>query len=423
MNKDIYINLLKNEVVLALGCTEPIAIAYATAKAKEVLKEEVESIELNLSANIIKNALGVGIPGTDNIGIDIAAALGAIGGDANLELEVLKNVTKDQVEDAQLMVKSNKIKTKVKDISDKLYIEAICKSKNHKAMVIIKSCHDNIVKIELDDGILVDKIGEENSCEENNISKEITIEGIYNFAKTVDFEDIGFLLKGAEVNKKVSDEGLSGNYGLCIGKTINEDNELALSNSIETKIISRTAAASDARMAGCSLPIMATAGSGNQGITATIPSVVLVEKLGKSDEELARALAMSNLVTIHLKAFIGRLSPLCGAGIAASTGSSAAITYLLGGNLENIKCSIQNMIGNISGMICDGANGTCALKIATGIGGAIQCAKLGMKKITPKVTDGIVNEDVEITIKNLGILGNKAMNNTDNVILDIMLAQ
>lgn len=423
MNKEVYINLLKNEVVLALGCTEPIAIAYATAKAKEVLKEKVESIELNLSANIIKNALGVGIPGTDNIGIDIAAALGAIGGDADAGLEVLKNIRKDHVKDAKLMVESNKIKTKIKDISDKLYIEVICKSKNHMTMVIIKSCHDNIVRIELDEKILFDKINEENSCNEKDMSKEITIKGIYNFAKTIDYEDIKFLLQGAIINKKVSQEGLSGNYGLSIGKTINEDNELSLSNSIETKMISGTAAASDARMAGCSLPIMATAGSGNQGITATMPSVVLVEELGKSDEELARALAISNLVTIHLKSFIGRLSPLCGAGIAAATGSSAAIAYLLGGSLENIKCSIQNMIGNVSGMICDGANGTCALKIATGIGGAIQCAKLGMNKITPKVTDGIVNEDVEITIKNLGVLGNKAMNNTDNVILDIMLAQ
>ncbi|WP_242971440.1 serine dehydratase subunit alpha family protein [Clostridium algidicarnis] len=422
MEKDMYIELLKKEVVPALGCTEPIAIAYATSKCKELLKDEVESINLFLSANIIKNALGVGIPGTGMIGIDIAAALGFIGGDSKLELQVLNNVTKEHIDKAKSMVSQGKVKIELKENCDKLYIETHCKTKDHIAKVIISGNHNNIVKIELDENIILDNVNNEFKNEECNIGRKITIENIYDFATTVEFKNIEFLLEGAKMNKLVSDEGLQGDYGLNVGKKMfNSTNIVLGGDSLQNRMVASTAAASDARMSGCTMPIMTTSGSGNQGITSTMPSVILSAELRKSDEELARALAISNLVTIHVKSYIGRLSALCGAGIAASIGSSAAITYLLDGKLKNINYAIKNMIGNISGMICDGAKTTCALKIATGVNAAIQCATLALNDIEPMGNEGIVGIDVEKSIENLGTLGVKGMENTDKTILNMML--
>lgn len=422
MDKDGYIKLLREEVVPALGCTEPIAIAYATSKCKDLLDDTIESIELFLSANIIKNALGVGIPGTGMIGIDIAAALGYIGGDSKLELQVLNNITKEDLEKAKAMVNEGIVKTTIKENCDKLYIEVHCKSKKHLAKVIISGNHSNIVKIELDNNIILDNETKNGKNEEKNIERKITIDKIYDFITIVDFHSIKFLLEGAAMNKIVSEEGLKGDYGLNVGKKLLNPKTLVLGGeTLQNKIVASTAAASDARMSGCTMSIMTTAGSGNQGITATVPSVILSEELGKSDEDLARALALSNLVTIHVKSFIGRLSPLCGAGIAASIGSCTAITYLLGGELKNINYAIKNMIGDISGIICDGAKTTCALKIATGINAAIQCATLALNDIEPRESDGIVHKDVEETIKNLGTLGIRGMESTDKVILNMML--
>ncbi|MEW8956731.1 serine dehydratase subunit alpha family protein [Clostridium sp.] len=422
MNKEGYIKLLREEVVPALGCTEPIAIAYATSKCKELLDDEIESIELFLSANIIKNALGVGIPGTGMIGIDIAAALGYIGGDSKLELQVLNNINKEDLDKAKIMVNEGVVKTTIKDNCDKLYIEVHCKSKNHLAKVVISGNHSNIVKIELDNKVILDNEDKGDKSKEEKIGRKITIDEIYDFVTTVDFESISFLLEGAKMNKVVSQEGLKGDYGLNVGKKLLNPKTLVLGGeTLQNKMVASTAAASDARMSGCTMSIMTTAGSGNQGITATIPAVILSEELGKSDEELVRALAMSNLVTIHVKSYIGRLSPLCGAGIAASIGSCTAITYLLGGELKNINYAIKNMIGDISGIICDGAKTTCALKIATGINAAIQCATLALNDIEPRESDGIVHKDVEETIKNLGTLGIRGMESADKVILNMML--
>ena len=320
------------------------------------------------------------------------------------------------------MVNEGVVKTTIKDNCDKLYIEVLCKSKNHLAKVVISGNHSNIVKIELDNKVILDNEDKSSKGKEEKIGRKITIDEIYDFVTTVNFESISFLLDGAKMNKVVSQEGLKGDYGLNVGKKLLNPKTLVLGGeTLQNKMVASTAAASDARMSGCTMSIMTTAGSGNQGITATIPAVILSEELGKSDEELVRALAMSNLVTIHVKSYIGRLSPLCGAGIAASIGSCTAITYLLGGELKNINYAIKNMIGDISGIICDGAKTTCALKIATGINAAIQCATLALNDIEPRESDGIVHKDVEETIKNLGTLGIRGMESTDKVILNMML--
>lgn len=424
MDSGVFIKLLKKEVVPALGCTEPIAVAYATAKAVKVLGEKPEKIQLWLSANIIKNGMGVGIPGTDMIGLNIAAALGAVGGDSEEKLEVLKHINHNHLVEAQKMLSENKVQILLKETSDKLYIEVLCSSKDNYAKVIIKDKHTNVVLVERNNEILFKDSN--NARTKNGVmnNDEITIKDIYNFVTSVDFKDIEFLLDGARMNKIVSEEGLNKEYGLQVGKKLKEAKDSSpFNDSIANYIVSVTAAASDARMAGCALPIMSTAGSGNQGITATLPSVALSEMLGKSSEELARALALSNLVTIHMKSYIGRLSPLCGCGVAASTGSCCAITYLLGGNLEKINSAIKNMVSDIAGMICDGAKSSCALKIATSVNAAIQCAILALDNIEVSENNGIIDKDVEKTIRNLANIGTKGMETTDKVILDIMVCK
>ena len=272
--------------------------------------------------------------------------------------------------------------------------------------------------------MILDK--EINDVSNENVSKssDLTIKSIYEFAVNTPFEEIEFILKAADINSKVSEEGLKGGYGLEVGNKIIENKDFNLfTNNMANKIIAATAAASDARMDGCTMTIMTTAGSGNQGIACSMPIVETAKALGKSKEDLARALVISNLITIHLKEYMGRLSPLCGAGIAGATGACCGITYLLGGNLTNIKHAVNNMISDIAGMICDGAKSTCALKIATATNAALQCATLAMNNISPSSKDGIVFGDAEDTIRNIEVLVKEGLSNTDNTILNIMLTK
>ena len=418
-----YINILKREVVPAEGCTEPIAVAYAVSLASEQIKGEIKQIQLYLSANIIKNALGVGIPGTGKIGIEIAAALGGVIKRSEKKLEILSNFTKYELEEANKIVDNKIIKISQKHIEEKLYIEAIVKSDNEYSKVIISGEHTNIILIEKDNNILYESKVEtkENIIED---SDELSVEKIYNFATTANFNEIEFILNAVPMNKKVSNEGLKGGYGLQVGNKISSNTKFnLLTSNAANQIIAATAAASDARMDGCTMPIMTTAGSGNQGIACTMPVIELGSILRKNDEELARALIISNLITIHLKEYMGRLSPLCGAGIAGATGACCGMTYLQGGTLENIKRAINNMLADLSGLICDGAKTTCALKIATATNAAIQCSILAMNNISPSSKDGIIFDDVEETIKNIEKLVKEGLANTDNTILSIMLAK
>lgn len=418
-----YIDILKREVVPAEGCTEPIAVAYAVSLASEQIKGEIKQIQLYLSANIIKNALGVGIPGTGKIGIEIAAALGGIIKKSEKKLEILSNFTKDELEKANEIVNNKIVKISKKYTEEKLYIEAIVRSDNGYAKVVISREHTNIILIEKNDNVLYKSKVE---TEENIIedSDELSVEKIYKFATTADFNEIKFILNAVPMNKKVSNEGLKGGYGLQVGNKISSTSKFnLLTSNAANQIIAATAAASDARMDGCTMPIMTTGGSGNQGIACTMPVIELGSILKKSDEDLARALIISNLITIHLKEYMGRLSPLCGAGIAGATGACCGMTYLQGGSLENIKRAINNMLADLSGLICDGAKTTCALKIATATNAAIQCSTLAMNNISPSSKDGIVFDDVEETIKNIAKLVKEGLANTDNTILSIMLAK
>ncbi len=419
--RELYLKTLKKEVVPSEGCTEPIAIAYAASIAAEHLKGEIKEVNIYLSKNVIKNALGVGIPGTGGVGIEIAAALGISIQKSYKKLTILSNFTEDELKKAKEIVDKNIINIKQKNTYKALYIEVELLAETSKSKVIIEDTHTNVTLIECDDEIIMDNNSEVSEDLEEDY-KLFKIADIYNFAKEADFDDIKFILESAKMNEKVSEEGLKGDYGLQVGsKIIQKGNFNLFSNDASNKIIAASAAASDARMDGCAMPIMTTAGSGNQGIACSIPVAQTARLLDKSEEELARALVLSNLVTIRIKKHMGRLSPLCGAGIAGATGASCGITYLLGGDLENINYCINNMISDLSGMICDGAKETCALKIATGTNAAIQCANLAMNGISATANDGIVAKDVEETIESIETLIQNGFKNVDDTILNIML--
>ncbi|MDK0657214.1 L-cysteine desulfidase family protein [Clostridium perfringens] len=419
--RELYLKTLKKEVVPSEGCTEPIAIAYAVSIAAEHLKGEIKEVNIYLSKNVIKNALGVGIPGTGGVGIEIAAALGISIQKSYKKLTILSNFTEDELKKAKEIVDKNIINIKQKNTNKALYIEVELLSETSKSKVIIEDTHTNVTLIECDDEIIMDNNSEVSEDLEEDY-KLFKIADIYNFAKEADFDDIKFILESAKMNEKVSEEGLKGDYGLQVGsKIIQKGNFNLFSNDASNKIIAASAAASDARMDGCAMPIMTTAGSGNQGIACSIPVAQTARLLDKSEEELARALVLSNLVTIRIKKHMGRLSPLCGAGIAGATGASCGITYLLGGDLENINYCINNMISDLSGMICDGAKETCALKIATGTNAAIQCANLAINGISATANDGIVAKDVEETIESIETLIQNGFKHVDDTILNIML--
>ncbi|MDF9840987.1 MULTISPECIES: L-serine ammonia-lyase, iron-sulfur-dependent, subunit alpha [unclassified Paenibacillus] len=421
------LEVLKKEIVPAEGCTEPIAVAYAVSLAAELLEEEITGIQLFLSGNIIKNAMGVGIPGTGQTGLPIAAALGAVIHRSHRKLEILSGLTADELSQANAIIDRKVLSVELKDTTEKLYIEARVQSANHRATAVVAKEHTNIVLLEKD-GIPIDIQKDKGDCgEDEQLSHEgyaVSLEGIYEFVCDTAFADLEFLLEGARMNKAISDEGLRGDYGLQVGKKMSQRSAVNLfGNDVANSVIAATAAASDARMDGSAMPVMTTAGSGNQGIAATLPVIKLAELMGKSDELLARAIALSNLVTVHVKHYIGRLSPLCGSGIAGGVGANSGIIYLMGGSLDQIKHGIQNTIASLSGMICDGAKSTCALKISTATNAAIQAATLAMNNISPTDNDGVIFEKVEDTIRNMERLVQEGLAATDETILNIMLSK
>ncbi len=405
-----------------MGCTEPVAIALAVAKAKSLLKGDVEQIELFLSPNIVKNAAGVGIPGTGLVGIEIAAALGAVGGNPDKLLEVLADINPAHINAAKELVSREKIKTALKKVDEKLYIEVICYAGGHKAKAVIEQRHEIFSLLSVDDVVIFRRQGQESSLDSpDNLYNMLNINSIVEFAATADFTEIAFILEGARMNKKAAEEGLAREYGLQVGRTVQKNiDKRLLSDDITSHAVKLAAAASDARMAGFMMPVMANSGSGNQGITAILPVVAAAERLQANDEQLARALIISNLIAIYIKSKLGRLSALCGA-IAAATGASGGITFLLGGDVTKVIAAIKNMIGNVSGMFCDGAKTGCAMKVATVVDAAVRSAILAMDGFQISSYDGIIEDDIDKCIKNLAILGSTGMEETDRLILDIML--
>lgn len=428
-NTQAYIDLLKAEVIPALGCTEPIAVALAVAKAREVLGEMPEKLELLLSANIFKNGMGVGIPGAGATGLPIAAALGAAYGKSSNCLEVLKDVDEESVRKAKAFVKENRVSVGVKKDSEKLHIEAICYGSNgNTSKAIITTKHSNISRIERNSEVIVfsEEIivnDNENTGSASKVDIPLSVHDIFEFATKVPYDQIKFIHKTVDYNYAIAQEGLSKDYGLMVGKKLKELVEKGvLSDDIMNSAMSLTAAASDARMAGSILPVMSNSGSGNQGLTATLPIYSVALRLKSSDEQIARALVLSHLIAIHIKHYLGRLSALCGC-VVASTGAGCGISYLMGGGEKETIYTIKNMIGNITGMICDGAKEGCALKVSSGVGAAIQSALLALEGVVISSNDGIIEDDVEKTIQNLGEVGSKGMTQTDDLLLQIMVSK
>ena len=417
------IALVKSEVIPAIGCTEPIAVALCVAKAAEVLNKRPEKITVLLSANILKNAMGVGIPGTGMIGLPIAVALGALIGKSAYQLEVLKDSTPDAVEAGKRFIEEKRINISLKDdIEEKLYIEVCCEADTDKATAIIAGGHTCFTYIMHNGDILLDK--QTTSCiEEEEDVLDLTLRKVYDFAMTTSLDDIRFILDTARLNKTAAERSFEGEYGHGLGKILRGTYEhRIMGDSVFSHILSYTSGACDARMAGAMIPVMSNSGSGNQGISATLPVLVYAEENGKSEEELIRALMLSHLTVIYIKQSLGRLSALCGCVVAA-TGSSCGITWLMGGTYEQVAYAVQNMIANLTGMICDGAKPSCALKETTGVSTAVLSAIMAMENRCVTSVEGIIDEDVDQSIRNLTKIGSKGMNETDKLVLEIMTSK
>ena len=422
------IDILKAEVKPAVGCTEPVAVALACAKAKELLGEEVVKNKILVSPNVYKNAMCVGIPGTDRLGLKIAVAMGLVGGKSEDGLTLLEGWKEEQVRESERYVDTTPISIEPLDTKEKVVIDVTLEGENNKSRVIIKTKHDNFVFIQQNDLVLLDQVDgyaekAEVQTEEKkeNIMDNITIQEIVTNIENMDLEDIKFLLDGISMNMDMAKYGLENKIGIGVGRGIKESiEEGLLGDGIMTKAMLLTAAASDARMGGAKLPVMSSNGSGNHGLTAILPIVAYAQKYPQSDEKMAKALAISHLITAYVKNFTGRLSAVCGCGVAASTGASAGISWLMDGNINHIYGAIENMIADLSGMICDGAKAGCALKLSSAASAAVQSAVIAKQGYSVPALNGIVGTRVEESIQNLGRVSDKGMQITDEIILNVM---
>ena len=417
------LNLLHQEVVPAIGCTEPMAVALCVAKAVEDLREKSDKgkdylpqrITLYLSANILKNAMGVGIPGTGGmIGLPIAIALGAVGGKSSLGLEVLRDCTDKDLQIAKNYTTQGRIDIRLEENDpEKLFIHVCVEADGNSTQATIKGTHTHFVEQNTPDTQTA-------SPQESNPTTTLILKKVYEFATIMPLDDIRFILEAKRLNEAAAQEGLRENYGHQLGKTMCSPlGRGIMGESIFAKILSVTSCACDARMAGAKVPVMSNSGSGNQGICATMPVVVFARENHNTEEELIRALTLSHLTAVYIKQSLGSLSALCGC-VVASTGSSVGITYLMGGNYDQICYSVKNMIANLTGMICDGAKPSCALKLTTGVSTAVMSAMLAIQNNHVTSAEGIIDDDVDRSIHNLTSIGSRGMDETDRFVLDIM---
>ena len=417
-----FIKIVKKEVVPALGCTEPVSIALAAAIAMEKLSGEPQKISALVSPNLMKNGLGVGIPGTGMVGLPIAAAVGAIAGDAHAGLEVLKNINANDVAKAKLLIDNNCIHVGVADVTHILYCKVTVNDGSNFVSVTIADSHTNVVSIE-EDGMttFIATPSITNTAVEERFFEEISAKDIFDFAMNAPIEDIEFIESAGKLNDELSLEGLSQNYGLQVGATFQRNVEKGLlSGGLLTDVLMRTSSASDARMDGAMKAAMSNSGSGNQGIAASMPIVVTAEFIKANREQTIRALMLSNLIAIYIKSNQDKLSALCGV-TTASMGAAAGMTWLLGGNFTQISYAIGNMIGDIAGILCDGAKAGCAMKVSSSAGSAVKAVLMALDDVRVTGDEGIVANDVEQSIINLSALVNGSMKQTDRQILDIMV--
>ena len=413
-----YLDILRSELVPALGCTEPIAIAYAAAKARQLLGEFPDSIEMKLSGNIIKNVKGVTVPNSGGLkGIDIAAVLGMTGGNADKALEVLEEITPEHIRKAEALVQKGICTCSLIENVPNLYISAKVRKDGHYAEVTIAEQHTNIIHMEKDGNVLLEKDLQKKDESAAVDKSRLTVKDILDFADQVKLEDIEEVIgRQIRMNTAIAQEGLDNNYGAQIGKTLMH----VWGKSATTRACARAAAGSDARMGGCSMPVVINSGSGNQGITVSLPVIVYAEEWEVSKEKLYRSLVVSNLIAIHQKYYIGSLSAYCGA-VSAACGAGAGITYMYGGNYHQVSLTIINTLGNVGGIVCDGAKPSCAAKIASSVDAALMASHLSIQNKSFLPGEGIIKGDVEETIKSMGYIGRVGMRATDTEILNVMI--
>ena len=413
--------LLRKEVVPALGCTEPIAVALAAARAAETLGRTPERLYVEVSPNLLKNGMGVVVPGTGECGLGVAAAAGALAGKSALGLECLRDLDPQQAQQACAMAASDAVELALPDNDILLYCAVTASAGSGTARAELRDSHDNITRV-WKDGVQIfgqDEAGA--AAGQGEDDWPLSLARVYDFAMHAPLEELSFILEAARMNRSVAEEGLRKEYGLGVGRSMEDRiHRNILSDDMATFAIKLTAAAADARMAGVQMAVMSNSGSGNQGITCTMPVVACAVRLGKSDEELVRALIASHLTSIHIKHHLGRLSAHCGA-MVAGTAAACGIVLLLGGGLPEMERTIRNMVGDMAGMICDGAKSSCALKVASAVSAGLQAAMLAMDGKSVPGREGIVDDDIEACIANLGRLGSSGMREADKVILDIML--
>ncbi len=421
-----FIRVVQEEVKPALGCTEPVSLALACAIAAEQLPGDVTKIEAWVSPNLMKNGLGVTVPGTGMVGLPIAAALGAIGGNAQAGLEVLKDVTADALARAKAMLNAGLVQVKLQEpCHEILYSRACVYAGEASAMVTIAGGHTRVVEVVChgETRFSLDERQAEVSNDPLAVLSNTTLSQILEFVEQVPFEANRFILEAGQLNDALSREGLSGKWGLHIGTTLNKQRARGwMAQDLGSDIVIRTSAASDARMGGATLPAMSNSGSGNQGITATMPVVVVAEHVQADDERLARALMLSHLSAIYIHYQLPRLSALC-AATTAGMGAAAGMAWLMGGSYQTIAMAIGSMIGDVSGMICDGASNSCAMKVSTSVTSAWKAVMMALDESGVTGNEGIVAHDVEQSISNLCALACRSMQATDRQIIEIMASK
>ena len=414
---------VQQEVVPALGCTEPVSLALAAAVARQYLGALPDRIEAKVSPNLMKNGMGVTVPGTGTVGLTMAAAIGAIGGDPNGGLEVLKHITAEQVELAKQMINEQKIEVSISDTEHILYSEATLFNADQQVKVRIAAHHTNVIYIEKNGELLFSKPCVVESENAENVFANLTAKDIYDFSLNVELEKISFIKQAAILNSALSQEGLNQDYGLHIGRTLQKQiGKGLISDDLLNRIVIETTAASDARMGGANLPAMSNSGSGNQGITATMPVVVVARHLAASEEQLIRALFLSHLMAIYIHSKLPKLSALC-AVTTAAMGSCAGVAWLLTGKFEAISMAISSMIGDISGIICDGAANSCAMKVSTSVSSSYKSILMALDNTQVTGNEGIVEHQIDRSINNLCAIASRSMQYTDRQVIEIMVSK
>lgn len=414
--KQIYLAALREELVPALGCTEPIALAFAAAKARDTLGTLPEHVAVWCSGNIVKNVKAVVVPNSGGMkGIDAAVVLGIVGGNANAGLEVLQDVSQAQIEKTTALLNAGYCDCHLAEGEDKLYVKVLVQCGGHEACVVVEQHHTNVTSIMKDGKILFEKCVDKGNP---RIRRQgMTVKGILEFADTVNLDEVKDLLeRQINCNCAISSEGMKNNYGIQVWRSIEAIN----GDNIYAKAMSRTAAASEARMCGCPLPVIINSGSGNQGITVSVPVVTIARENNIPEDKLCRALVVSNLISIHLKSYIGDLSAFCGA-VTAACGAGAAIAYMMDENYEVICGTITNTLASVSGIVCDGAKSSCAAKIVASLEAAFSGYRLASQCRVFESGDGIIKGDIEKTIQSVGHIGRHGMDVTDQEILKVML--